>query len=481
MSRTDHLSDLPENEYPELPADLVSEALAAAQAQENAEKLKAAEDTLRIDEDAKTQPAKNPDPPAAEQTEDPKKADLSRMHSKDTEEFDYIIPQKRKKHRHKKHKKSSAGEKSITEEAADDFVFASPRKHKHKKHKKKKPLWLRIIIIVVSILLVLAIALTSTYFIMKEIGRKAMHNYSDIDITIPLQDESGKDAASVMDKGRTIKYGGKTYRLNEDIMTVTFIGYKDESDTENSFMADAIYIAAIDDHTGKTTILGVSRDTMLDVSIYSADGKYIDTEKTQLSYAYSYSGGDVKGGANVNTSLTRLFFGLPLNNYFAIDLNALEDLNDAIGGVTLTSKMDFVSRETGETVHTGDTVTLTGKDVEVYVSSRDLTKLDSNNDRMERQQQYIMAFMQSIVPAAKKDLGTVTRLYGVVSDNADTTLDLPKVTYLSTAALTKLRNANEIEYKSLTGTIKAGEHAEMYLDDKKVLETMLEVFYTPVE
>jgi LCP family protein required for cell wall assembly len=367
-----------------------------------------------------------------------------------------------------------------TEEDMDDFVFATPKKKK--KHKKKMALWLKILIIVVSVILALAIAVTATYFIMKEAGRKAMHNYDDIDISIPIKDESGKEAAGIMDKGRTIKYGGKTYRLNEDIMTVTFIGYnEDEVGESNNYMADAIYIAAIDDHTGKTTILGVSRDTMLDVDIFSADGKYINTEKTQLSYAYSYGNNQVPGGKNVNTSLTRLLFGLPINNYFAIDMASLEELNDAIGGVTLTSKMTFVSKETGQTVNEGDKVTLTGDDVITYVRSRDLTDLKSNNTRMDRQQQYIMAFLQSIVPAAKKDLSTVTKLYGVVSDNADTNLDLPKVTYLSTAALTKLRKASDIEYVRLTGKIKAGEHAEMYLEDKATLETMLKVFYTPVE
>lgn len=404
-----------------------------------------------------------------------------RLHSKDTEEFDYIIPDMRKKKKHKK-KRISAAESSPTDEEMDDFVFASPKKRKHKKHRKKWPLWLKILVIVVSVILALVIAVTATYFIMKDIGRKALHNYDDIDITIPLQDESGKDAANVMDKGRTIKYGGKTYRLNEDIMAVTFIGYNEGQVGESdNYMADAIYIAAIDDHTGKTTILGISRDTMLDVDVYSADGKFIDTETTQLSYAYSYSSEKVKGGANVNTSLSRLFFGLPLNSYFAIDLNSLEDFNEAVGGVTLTSKMEFVSKETGETVHVGDTVTLRGSDVRTYVQSRDLEKLDSNNDRMDRQQQYITALLSSIVPAAKKDLGTVTRLFGVVNDKADTTIDLPQVTYLASAVLTKLKSAGEIEFVRLSGKIKAGEHAEMYLSDKDVLETMLKVFYTPVE
>ena len=284
-----------------------------------------------------------------------------------------------------------------------------------------------------------------------------------------------------MDSGRTIKYGGKTYLFNEDVMTVTFIGFnQEEANKSNGYMADAIYIAAIDARTGKTTILGVSRDTMLDVDVYSAEGKMIGTEKTQLSYAYSFGNDTITGGKNVNTSLSRLFFGLPLNNYFAIDLNALEDLNEAVGGVTLVSKMTFDSEEYGRTIQEGEEVTLRGKDAVTYVRSRDVKDLKSNNTRMDRQQQYIMALLTSIVPAAKKDLSVVTNLYDVVSKNADSTLDLPKVTYLASMALSKMKNASEIENVRLTGKIKAGEHAEMYVSDKDTLETMLKIFYTPI-
>ena len=415
----------------------------------------------------------------------PKQEDTAPVNESPEEGFDYVIPAKRKKHKKHHHDKSSAPKAlDLMDEDMDDFVFVNPTKkkhHKHGKHRKKWPLWLKIIVIVVSVILAIAIAATATYFIMKEIGRNAMHDYNDIDITIPLKEKDGKDSADVMDKGRTIKYGGKTYRLNEDIMTVTFIGFNEEESGENNqYMADAIYITAIDDHTGKTTILGISRDTMLDVDVYSVEGKLIDTEKKQLSYAYSYGNEKVKGGQNVNTSLSRLFFGLPLKNYFAIDLSSLKELNDAIGGVTLVSKMTFESKEYGRTIEEGEEVTLMGKDAVTYVQARDINVLESNNTRMDRQQQYIMAFLSSIVPAAKKDLSVVTNLYGVLSENADSSLDLPKLTYLASTALGKLRKASDIEYVRLTGKIKAGEHAEMYVKDKDALETMLKVFYTPV-
>lgn len=420
--------------------------------------------------------------------------------SGDEIEFDYVVPEetyqqhhRRRHHHHHHHHHShqSSEKKSPTEEAAEGYVFAthtkSHHKHKHKHkhhrkhHKKRLPLWLRIIIIIVSILLGLAIIAGATFLIMREVGKNAMHNNGDFDIVIPLDDFEKDDSTKVIDKGHTIKYGGKTYLLNEGIMTVTFIGYKEDAlgDVSGKYMGDAIYIVAIDSHTGKTTIVGVSRETMLDVDVFSADGTYFDTRKEQLAYAYSYGNEKVTGGQNTNNSLTRLFFGMPFNNYFAIDLNAMGDLNDAIGGVTVKSLMTFETEEYG-TVQEGEEVTLHGKDAEKYVQYRDMSVLESNNTRMDRQQQYIKAFLSSVVPAAKKDLSTVTNLFGVVNENADTTLDLAKVTYLASTALTKMKDAGEIEYVRLTGTIKKGKYAEMYVDDKDALETMLKVFYTPV-
>ena len=410
--------------------------------------------------------------------------------SGNTEEFEYVVPTKRKhRHKHRRHhhhseKKSSQGSQ---ENATDDFVFPTGKKRKHKKHrrhKKRMPTWLRVLLIILGVILGIMLILAITFFILRGIGRSSMHDYKNIDVVIPMTDEQGENVAGVEDKGRTITYDGKTYKLNENVMSITFIGYneKDPNRLSDRFMGDAIYIVAIDDKTGKTTILGVSRDTMLDVNVYSSEGKFIDTEKLQLAYAYSYGNDEVSGGENTNTSLTRLFFGLPFNDYFAIDLASLQFLNDAIGGVTLTSQLTFDSEYYGRTIEEGEVITLHGNDVETYVRRRDMTYVEANNVRMDRQQQYIKAFLQSIIPAAKKDLSHMIDLFNVVNENADSTLNLPKVTYLASTALSKLRNSDDIEYIRLSGEMKLnGNHAEMYLDDKDVLETMLKIFYTQVD
>ena len=344
------------------------------------------------------------------------------------------------------------------------------------------PLWLKIIVIVVSVLLALVIAAAGTFFVLREIGRRDLHTDEDFAISTPTEPSSHDEIFSVDNTGRTIVYEGKTYRFNEDIVTIAVIGV--DHDIENNAvqsMGDSINIVAIDTASGKLSIISVSRDTMGDVNLYSDEGNYIDTERLQLAYAYSFGNSHVSGGKNTTDALSKLFFGLPVENYFAINMDALITLNDAIGGVTLTSSLEFYSPVDGRYIAKGDTVTLRGREVSYYVRNRDLDKLASNSDRMQRQKEYISAFLSQVIPMVKSDLSLVTDLYNIVNVNSESTMNLPKLTYLASTLASKLGSTAEIEYLGLDGETVKGEYAEFIPDDKSILETMLQVFYTPVE
>lgn len=414
--------------------------------------------------------------------------------------FDYVIPpdkSKKKKHRHHHHQHDESAQAfEINVEYTDDYdeddndyIYVTPvvRNKRGKRVKKRKHTGFkglstgkRVAIIIVSIVLVLAIAFGGTFFILREIGRNRLRAGDDFSISIP----TGDGSVVLVDKtGRVITYDGVSYELNEDLISVTFIGIDEGSEAQTNTplqMADAIYIFTFDPKTGKAKILSVSRDTMTDVDVYSKDGVFIDTRHTQISFSYAYGSEKVTGGKNTNTSLMRLFYGLPFNDYFALDMDALMTLNDVIGGVTLTSSMTFTSPENGRTIKEGELVTLHGKEAEYYVRSRNTEKLDSNNARMQRQQAYIQAFMQAAVPAVKKDISVVSKLYNTISSHSDTTLDLPKMTYIASTAASKLRGASEIEYVSLKGTFTEGEFAELNVKDEDAIRTMLDVFYTPL-
>lgn len=415
-------------------------------------------------------------------------------------EFEYVVPKETFKE-HAKRKRRSSTHQGATKKATDEeieeaekgFVFATPRKrkkhkhhshHGHHHHRRKfrhLALWKRILIILAAIILAVVILAGGTFLIMHEIGRSSMHSYENAQVIPPSTDEAGKAIIPVDKTGRVITYDGVTYELNEDLIAVTFIGVDDgQGEDADLRMSDAIYILTADTVTGKVRILGISRDTMADIDLYSEEGAFVDTEKKQMAYAYAYGNEKVSGGKNTNTSISRLFYGLPFNNYFAINLNALITLNDTIGGVTLTSSMTFTSPIDGRTINEGETVTLHGKEAERYVRSRDTEVLDSNNARMQRQQEYIRAFLQSTVPAAKKDISVISKLYDEIKVNSDSSLDIAKMTYIASTALTKLRNASDIEYVNLKGEITAGEHAEMHVTNENAIRTMLDVFYTPL-
>lgn len=401
--------------------------------------------------------------------------------------LDYVMPHRHRKHRHHHH--SSHSHSSDSEESEDDVDFVVPddnpdhyvqlqQNPKPKKKSKAK----KIIITILCVILALIVAAGSTFFIMREIGRSKMHNYDKIEINAPDKDESGNAIDTLDATGRVIKYNGVSYAFNENIASIVFIG-TDEGTTRvnKSQMGDAIYALAIDTKSGDIKILGISRDTLSDVDVYSEEGKFIDTEKLQMAYAYAYSSDAVTGGQNTLTSISRLFYGLPLNDYFAINLDALTTLNDAIGGVTLTSSMTFVSPEDGRTIYEGQTVTLHGEEAERYVRSRDTSQLESNNDRMQRQQEYIKAFITSIFPAAKKDISVVSNLYSAIKENSDTTLDLTKITYLASTALSHMNKASDIEYINLKGKISLkGENAQLKVSNEDAIKTMLDIFYTPI-
>ena len=410
------------------------------------------------------------------------------------ETFDYVVPQESyKKHRSHRHSSQHTGHTKTASkeemEAADEgYVFPTSGKHgkrrrrHHRNHWfKRLPRWKKVLIVVTSIILALVIAFGGTYLILREIGRRSMHNYDDFAVVTPSADESGNEIIKADNSGRVITYNGVSYQLNEDLINIVFIGVDDGSEENADLkMADAIYTVAFDTKTGSVKVLSISRDTMADVDLYSEQGKFINTERMQLAFSHAYSGENVTGGKNTTTSISRLFYGLPLENYFAINMDALITLNDTIGGVTLTSSMTFQSPVDGRTINEGETVTLHGKEADAYVRRRDTSKLDSNNARMTRQQEYIRAFMSAIVPAVKKDPSVVTKLYSDITSNSETSLDLAKITYIASSVASKLRSASDIEYVSLKGEITEGKYAEMNVTNEEALKTMLGVFYTPL-
>lgn len=348
---------------------------------------------------------------------------------------------------------------------------------KQKAPRKKRGPLIAVLIIFGILVLLLATAVGAYFYLNKKGEAQLKKNQSIASITAP-------EEASSEDDGKTIVYNGAKYKYNEDNINILFMGVdRDMQDTGEKVIgengqADVLIWAALDSKTGHLSLINISRDAMVDVNKYNVEDKYLGTDKMQLCLAYSYGDGKEKSCENTLQSVSRLMYGMPVNAYVAIDYSAIAPLNDAIGGVTVNVLEDLTLSDSA--LKAGETVTLHGEQAQTYVRSRNTEVLDSNNQRMERQKQYIDAFLQQAISQTRKNLTLPVTLYNDVSDYMVTNISASEVTHLATLMIQNGVSGGDI--LTVPGEVTQGDvYAEFNPDDKELYKLILSVFYKEIK
>ncbi len=353
---------------------------------------------------------------------------------------------------------------------------------RHHRHHKGKKTALRVLMIVGLSLLGMVVVAVSTFAVLQSRGRAALMAAPDVTISAPAVAIEDPEIV-IADDGKTVQYKGDTYTFNENRTNILCIGMDKENmglsgDTVGTGgQADMIVVLSVDTATGQVDALAVSRDTMVDVDLYTAEGAFYGVEHTQICLAYAYGDGRETSCENVVRSVSRLLYGIPINTYFAVDQGIIPTLNDAVGGVTLPLLKDF-RRTGGYWNNEGDIVTLYGEEADRYVRDRNTSELDSNNDRMARQKQYILAFFNQTLKATKEDLQVPLELYDAIKDDSLSTLSPSKITYL---ASTLVQHNSSLNFYQVPGeVVKSSDDglAEYVVDDAALYEQVLNIFYT---
>ena len=278
-----------------------------------------------------------------------------------------------------------------------------------------------------------------------------------------------------------VRYEGAHYRYNEDILTFLFLGIDRMGEVEpvedgiDGGQSDAIFLLALDPHKKEATVIGIPRDTMAEVEIYTRSGTLMGTDITQLCLQHGYGDGAQLSCERSVKAVSRLFYGLPIHGYCAVNMGAIPLLNDAVGGVTLRAleKMDFKDfrAEEGEELH------LEGMDAYYYLHNRDITSFNSAGRRLQRQKQYLTEYAGAALAALKEDITLPVTLYGTLSRYMVTDITVDEVGYLATQAA----GYSLGEIRSLKGATVMGEkHEEFYPDEEALYRLVLEVFYEEV-
>jgi LCP family protein required for cell wall assembly len=288
---------------------------------------------------------------------------------------------------------------------------------------------------------------------------------------------------AVIGEDNTVVYGGKVYKYNENVTAILCMGIDNQKRivngqavTGNAGQADALYLMSIDVKTGKTTVVGIPRDTYTDVSIYSKNGNYVGMEKKQICLAFSYGDGKAKSCENTVKSVSDLLYGMPINSYFALDSKAVSALHNAVGTITVVPNETLTIGTT--TYYKGVSYKLYGSNVFAYLQARNQETADASYLRMERQLDYISKYSSKVLSKTKEDITFPVKLYSKVQKNAITNLDAGKISYLAANVVNSKETAS-LSFVSLKGRQIVGEsgYAEFYPDEDNLFETMLKLYY----
>ena len=174
--------------------------------------------------------------------------------------------------------------------------------------------------------------------------------------------------------------------------------------------------------------------------------------------------------------MSTLFYGLNIQGYCAINLDALSILSDSVGGVTVTVPNDSLEEKYPE-FKNGSQVTLDGTNTETFVRYRDINVHQSAIARMERQQVFIKAFEEAAKKKIAEDSGYAVKMY---SD-----LEPYMVTNISKDQLLKITQSmtegkEDTDWTVPGEAVEGEDHDEYHVDDNALYEKIIETFYKKV-
>lgn len=372
----------------------------------------------------------------------------------------------------KPHKSKKRKVKSHSNALEDNIVFEENiGRHSKSKPRKKKKRLKKVLISIGCVFLSLILLAVGTFICLFIKGSNELLE-GDYVITAP-------QGVEIQNDGEFVVYNGKTYQYNKNVTNILFMGVDKRELQETQVQgtggqADVIVLLAVDTKTGKISMINISRDTMTDVTVYSANGGYVGSETQQLCLSYAYGDGKEKSCENTVNSVKRLFYNIPIKTYLALDLDGIAAVNDSVGGVDVTSPETIGSFAKGQNYH------LEGQLAESFVRSRNHESADANTLRMQRQQVYATQFMNKVISATKENITTPVDLFNASSPYTCTNLNPSRVLYLAESVV--MSDGMSVEMSTVPGESKMGkEYAEFYVDESKFYEQFLSVFYTQVQ
>ncbi len=289
-----------------------------------------------------------------------------------------------------------------------------------------------------------------------------------------------KDQTGVTEgTSKTIERDGVEYFPRQDITVVLLMGIDQEgkAQSSNSYnnpgAADMVSLLVFDETDSSCTVLCLNRDTMMEIPVLGIGGKPAGSRYGQLALSHGYGSGLHDSCENTRKAVSDFLYGLNIDFYLSVRMDAIALANDAVGGVTVNVTDDF--SEADPTIGKGQ-VTLMGEQALSFVRSRKGVGNQLNISRIERQKAYMDGFLVALREKMDTSGSFMLELYEeiseyVVTDCSATTLSSLAKRY----ADYEIRDILHPEGENIQGEM----YYEFYADEEKLDKLILDLFYAP--
>lgn len=278
---------------------------------------------------------------------------------------------------------------------------------------------------------------------------------------------------------KTITRDGVDYFPRQDITVVLVLGIDRFGPVEasasynNRGAADMNMVLIFDERDQVCHILHLNRDTMVTMPVLGLGGAPAGTYFGQLALAHTYGTGLRDSCENSRKTVSNLLYGIEIDYYVAMHMDAIAILNDAVGGVTVQVSDDF--SQVDPSIGMGQ-VKLMGQQAIQFVRSRQGVGDQLNLSRIERHKEYLDGFVEAFRAKQEKDTEFVLQAYEDASDYIVTDCSASAITGM----LERFSGYEVGEVVSPAGeNVMGEEYFEFHLDEEKLDELILRLFYAP--
>ena len=298
---------------------------------------------------------------------------------------------------------------------------------------------------------------------------------------LALERDSVVDESYVPSLRPVLQYEGQRYRMRDGIETYLVIGLDkfsteklDPLDYVNDQQSDFL-ILLIADHDRKTlNALHINRDTMAEIQRYGLAGRKLKSFTGQLALAHTFGSGGRDSARYTTDAVSKLLYGVPMEHYSTLTLDAVPTLTDLVGGVPVYIEDDF--SRVDPALARGTTVRLQGGQALSFIQARGAMNDASNLNRMARQRVYMQSLYEQLRLNLNQDDSFALRLATELSGTMVSDLDVTELAELAeTWKEYSFAGIETVEGEAVLGDI----YIEFYPDQDALQRQILRLMFEP--